>query len=59
MLFEPSKKNYYRFPSSNSVREMDLKYYFPDKPYANGENIRMMSKEETDGKTSDNTNAAR
>jgi hypothetical protein len=40
MYFEPSKKTYYRFPSTNSIHEMDSKYYFPDKPYASGENIR-------------------
>jgi hypothetical protein len=41
MYFEPSKKTYYRFPSSNSIQEMDSKYYFPDKPYASGENTRL------------------
>ncbi|HWT75729.1 MAG TPA: hypothetical protein VN258_13570 [Mobilitalea sp.] len=40
MYFEPSRKTYYRFPSVNSIHEMDSKYYFPDKPYASGENIR-------------------
>lgn len=54
MYFEPSKKTYYRFPSSNSIQEMDLKYYFPDKPYANGENIRMKAKEKPDYEFSDN-----
>lgn len=57
MYFDPSKKNYYRFPSSNSIHEMDLKYYFPDKPYASGENIRMMSKaEDPDNEYHDNYN---
>lgn len=41
MYFEPSKKNYYRFPSVSSIHEMDSKFYFPEKPYASGENIRM------------------
>lgn len=40
MYFESSKKTYYRFPSANSVHQMDSKNYFPDKPYASGENIR-------------------
>lgn len=40
MLFDSSKKNYYRFPSLSSIHEMDSRYYFPDKPYSNGENIR-------------------
>ena len=41
MYFNASKKNYYRFPSKDSVNEMDSKYYFPDKPYASGDNTRM------------------
>ncbi len=41
MYFESSKKTYYRFPSVNSIHKMDSKYYFPDKSYASGENIRM------------------
>lgn len=32
MYFEPTKKTYYRFPSTNSIQELDSKYYFPDKP---------------------------
>ncbi len=40
MYFEADKKTYYRFPSINSIHEMDLKYYFPEKPYASGESIR-------------------
>lgn len=48
MYFEPSKKTYYRFPSSNSIQKMDQKFYFPEKPYENGENIRMMSTNESD-----------
>ena len=38
MYFEPAKRTYYRFPSASSINEMDLKYYFPDKPYDSGEN---------------------
>ena len=41
MYFESTKKNYYRFPSINSFNEMDSKYYFPEKPYASGENSRL------------------
>lgn len=47
MIFEPSKKTYYRFPSSNSIHQMDSKYYFPDKPYASGENTRLVSRSES------------
>jgi hypothetical protein len=56
MYFEPSKKNYYRFPSSVSIQEFDKKYYFPDKPYANGEVTRMTSKEEQANNYLDNYN---
>lgn len=33
MYFEHSKKNYYRFPSKNSVTDFDVKvpFYFPTK----------------------------
>lgn len=33
MHFDHSKRSYYRFPSKNSVTDMDslLPYYFPDK----------------------------
>lgn len=51
MYFEPSKKNYYRFPSVNSVHEMDSRNYFPDKAYASGDNIRLEAK--TDHSTGD------
>lgn len=40
MYYEPSKKTYYRFPSSNSIKEIDSRYYFPDRPYSSGEDIR-------------------
>lgn len=32
MYFEPTKKIYYRFPSSQSIDYMSTKNYFPDKP---------------------------
>lgn len=32
MHFEPSKKTYYRFPSTKSVAKMDKQMYFPEKP---------------------------
>jgi hypothetical protein len=32
MLFEPSRKTYYRFPSAQSISELDLRRYFPEKP---------------------------
>lgn len=41
MYYEPSKKTYYRFPSTNSIKELDSRYYFPDKPYSSGEDIRL------------------
>lgn len=40
MYFEPAKKTYYRFPSSNSINDFDTRYYFPEKPHASGEDIR-------------------
>ena len=46
MYFEPTKKTYYRFPSVSSVNQMDTRFYFPDKPYSTGENIRLESKDE-------------
>lgn len=46
MYFESSKKNYYRFPSVNSIHEMDSRYYFPEKPYATGDNMRQEAKSE-------------
>lgn len=51
MYFEPSKKNYYRFPSTNSIQDMDSKYYFPDKPYSSGEDIRLEEKADNDYKS--------
>ena len=41
MLFQPSKKpTYYRFPSLQSVTELDNRMYFPEKPSDNKEDIR-------------------
>ncbi|CRZ33598.1 hypothetical protein DFR55_10253 [Herbinix hemicellulosilytica] len=41
MLFEPSKKpTYYRFPSFQSVAELDNRMYFPEKPDNTKEDIR-------------------
>lgn len=37
MYFEPMKKNYYRFPSSNSISDLDSRYYFPEKTHASGD----------------------
>lgn len=45
MYFEPSsKKTYYRFPSTSSINDLDLKNYFPDKPHASGEDSRYSSR---------------
>ena len=54
MYFEASKKSYYRFPSMNSVTEMDSKYYFPEKPYESGENTRLSNKSSHPSARSDN-----
>jgi len=43
MYFEPTKKTYYRFPSSNSINNLDLKYYFPEKSRASEDDIRTTS----------------
>lgn len=32
MYFEPHRKTYYRFPSIQSVKDLDRKFYFPEKP---------------------------
>ena len=31
MYFEPVKKTYYRFPSTNNAHDLDTRYYFPEK----------------------------
>jgi hypothetical protein len=31
MYFEPSKKTYYRFPSTNNISNLDSRYFFPEK----------------------------
>ncbi len=38
MYFERSQKTYYRFPSSNSINNLDSRYYFPEKTHSSGEN---------------------
>lgn len=40
MYFQPTKKNYYRFPSISSVQDLDSRYYFPEKSHASGEDTR-------------------
>lgn len=32
MYYEPSKRTYYRFPSTKSVAKMDKQMYFQEKP---------------------------
>lgn len=44
MLYEPSRKTYYRFPSSHSIATLDSKHYFPEKPPHTEENTRFDSK---------------
>jgi hypothetical protein len=43
MIFEPTKKTYYRFPSVSSINDLDSKFYFPDKTYASGENSHFVA----------------
>jgi hypothetical protein len=41
MLFEPNKKpTYYRFPSLQSIAELDNRMYFPEKPSDTKEEAR-------------------
>ncbi len=40
MYFEPSRKTYYRFPSNQSITELDSRRYFPEKPSHLAEDIR-------------------
>lgn len=40
MYYESSKKNYSRYPSTISLQDHDLKYYFPEKLYAAGDTSR-------------------
>jgi hypothetical protein len=44
MYFEPTKRTYYRFPSINSINDLDSRYYFPDKTHASGEDTRYEAK---------------
>ncbi|MBP1755756.1 MAG: hypothetical protein H6Q59_2154 [Firmicutes bacterium] len=43
MYFEPTRKNYYRFPSFSSVQNFDERHYYPDQSYASGEDLRYTS----------------
>ncbi|MDF2485038.1 MAG: hypothetical protein K0R46_1206 [Herbinix sp.] len=43
MYFEPTRKTYYRFPSHSSAQNFDERHYYPDKPYASGEDSRYTS----------------
>ncbi len=43
MLYEPSRKTYYRFPSSQSISELDSRRYFPEKPLHAREDARNAS----------------
>lgn len=45
MYFEPSRKTYYRFPSTQSISDMDSRLYFPEKPSFAEEETRYHSKE--------------
>ena len=54
MYFEPSKKTYFRFPSSNSIHELDSRYYFPEKTHASGEDTRLEAKSNHDVSEHDN-----
>lgn len=44
MYYEAARKTYYRFPSLSSIQNFDEHHYYPDKPYASGENLRSMSR---------------
>ena len=44
MYFEPSRKTYYRFPSSQSITDMNSRLYFPEKPSYTEEDTRLASK---------------
>lgn len=43
MYFEPARKTCYRFPSFSSVQDFDERHYYPDKPYATGDDLRYSS----------------
>ena len=38
MYFEASKKNYYRFPSENSIKDYDELPYYPNIPLITADN---------------------
>ncbi len=44
MLYEPSRKTYYRFPSTQSISDLDSRRYFPEKPLHAREDTRYDSK---------------
>ncbi len=44
MYFEPAKRTYYRFPSANSINDLDSRYYFPKNPHAIEEDTRYYAK---------------
>ncbi len=46
MYFKPTQKTYYRFPSLNSINDLDSRYYFPDRTHATGESSRFENKSE-------------
>lgn len=43
MYYESSRKNYYRFPSLNTVQDQDLRYYFPEKSKLSEEDAHFKS----------------
>lgn len=43
MYFEPAKRTYYRFPSSNNMNNFDSRFYFPEKQHKSGEDTRLES----------------
>lgn len=43
MYFEPTKKTYYRFPSSSSTQDFEARYYYPNQSKALQEDSRFES----------------
>ncbi len=43
MLFEPTRKTYYRFPSARSISALDSRRYFPEKSRTTEEDTRYVS----------------
>lgn len=52
MYFESSKKNYYRFPSLNSIQDLDSRYYFPEKTKLSEEDAHFKSHMDDSASTS-------